>query len=375
MNTLDIMKLISKLLLPLVLTEYTFAHTVVYGVENLDKLNDSVNKPFYVQMGSFTTSANAIRYQHQLKMKTQAKIFIRHHSGRYQVRIGPFNDFASLKKMAQNFSQDQSFQHQAIVIKPNKTTYQSKTQSLALEDKTLGVHHASNWYVSIQAGARKPTSPSSTTVNNGSGFTPPYNQDIYTANSGHANALIGIQTGYRWILERDWISALTLGANYTYFFNSAVNGQVIQFSLPQFTNYNYTWKTASNLFIANSKLNFINFHQFSPYVTGGIGASFNHCRYSEAALVGVTPRISPNYTDKSSSQFAYILGAGIDYQINPQFIMSAGYQYSDLGALGSSYGTLTWTNEQLNFGRNQSNAVLLGMTYLFDKNTYILDQK
>jgi opacity protein-like surface antigen len=150
---------------------------------------------------------------------------------------------------------------------------------------------------------------------------------------------------------------------YQYFFAPNLSGEVTQYSLPDFTNYTYSWKVASSLVSAHAKLNGPIYHRFSPYVSGGLGVVYSKSQYSETALGDVTPRISPNY-GSIGAQFAYVLGAGIDYALRPQqLILSAGYQYSNLGTFNSGYGTGRWLNERLNLGANQSNAFILGLTY------------
>jgi opacity protein-like surface antigen len=238
-------------------------------------------------------------------------------------------------------------------------------------------HHFSNnitstkWFISGQIGDQTGTlKSSSTTVNNGSGLSAPFNQDTYTINNPNASALLGIQVGHRWEFDNEWLTAFSLGALYQYFFTQGIDGQVIEFSTPEFTNYNYYWKSASNLILANAKLNLINYKKFSPYINGGLGSAYNdNPSYAETPFSGVTPRTSPGYTGNSGTRFAYIVGAGLDYYYTPQLIVSVGYQYSNLGAQLSGYGTQSWSSQRLNFGTYQSNAFLVSLTYLFDINS------
>jgi opacity protein-like surface antigen len=228
---------------------------------------------------------------------------------------------------------------------------------------------STTWFANGQIGGQKGHLASSTTVNNSSGAAAPFNQDIYTINNPHMSTMLGIQLGHRWDFATEWITAFSLGAQYQYFFAYHTSGQVMEFSLPEFTNYNYRWQSASNLILGNAKLNLIRYKKFSPYVNGGLGTAYNdNMNYSEIPLGSVTPRTSPDYAGNSGSQFAYILGAGLDYYYNPQLIVSAGYQYSNLGTLFSGYGAQTWSSQRLNFGTYQSNAFLVGLTYLFDIN-------
>lgn len=218
-----------------------------------------------------------------------------------------------------------------------------------------------SWFISAEAGAQK-IKASQTSVNNGSSFNPPYHQDIYTVNDAEGNALLGLQVGHRWALEHKGLSGVSLSARYQYS-HPKIQGNVIQFSLPQFTNYNYSWKLKSDLLLANGKVNFVSRHGFSPYINGGLGAVFSRGQYLETAFVGVTPRLSPNYHDSKDSQFAYALGAGVDYQCLPALIINVAYQYSNLGRLDSGSGVGSWSGQGLQFGHYHSQAILAGLTY------------
>ena len=334
--------------------------STLYGIENIDKFS-SLKKPVYVQMGSFSTAHAAANYQRRLRETTNQMVVIQPVAGNYQVLVGPFDDQASLRKFAQH----------ALTRASAVVAHSSGSRRLILKenDKQLQSHP---WFLNAQVGGQKMGFASSTTVNNGSGLPSPYSQDLYTVNHPEMTGLLGFQLGHRWELSQAWLTAFSLGAKYQYFLPSHVNGQVIEYSLPQFTNYDYKWQAASNLILANAKVNFINYRGFSPYFNGGVGAVFNlNEAYSETALAGVTPRISPSYANNGGSQLAYILGAGLDYQLSPQFIVSAEYQYSNLGNLRSGSGIGAWTAENLNFGSNQSNAFVFGLTYLFDMNLHI----
>ncbi|MFC3909429.1 outer membrane protein [Legionella dresdenensis] len=237
--------------------------------------------------------------------------------------------------------------------------------------------NSANWFLNLQGGVYKAKMGESvTTVNNGSDLPSPLDRDIYTANNPNTAALLAVQAGLRWQLSHAVLSAFSLGIQYQHFFTSHINGQVMQYSLPEFTNYNYEWQTASNLALVNAKFNFMEYQRFSPYINGGIGIKYNtNSKYTEFALPEVTPRISPAYGNNSSTRFAWIVGAGLDYRFNQQFIINAGYQYSGLGKSSSAAGASSWATQHLNYGDYHANAFLLGLTYLFDTGRAVSYQK
>ena len=347
------MKLISKAIVLFVVSESTYAGTI-YGVAGIHHLKPyNMNPPTFVQMGSFANANKASDYQRYLRSRTNKAVTMNPLNHRYLVRVGPFYDYEALKQFERRFS-DKKLPHH-------------KMKSLPTHHD---MNHSSKWFLNTEIGGQQPQWGSSATVNNGSGLTPPYNQDVYTANQSNMSVLLGLQAGRRWSFSHPCFSDFSLGAQYQYFFASNLSGQVIQFSLPQFTNYNDTWQMSSNLILANGKINFIDYNHCSPYFNAGIGAVINtNGHYSEEAYTGVTPRSSPDYANGSTAQFAYILGAGIDYQFSPEFMVNVGYQYSNLGTASSGSGAGSWSSQHLNFGRYQSNAFLFGLTYLFDRDT------
>lgn len=224
-----------------------------------------------------------------------------------------------------------------------------------------------NWFVSLGAGAQFPEMHSHMNVNNGSEFPEPYNYDQFSIinNSG---ALIAASAGRLWQNNNDWFPSYSLSIFWQYFFKTQLNGQIMQYSLPQFTNYNYHLDFTSNLLLVSGKMNLFKLGRFSPFINGGIGSAFNYIsNYHETALLGVTPRVSPGFKNANTNEFAYNIGAGLDVRLLPQLILSLGYIYQDLGPISSGNGVTTWSNQSLNPGSYHANEILVSMTYLFGK--------
>ncbi len=110
---------------------------------------------------------------------------------------------------------------------------------------------------------------SSTTVNNGSGFASPNDQDIYSVEPNNSSLLLGIGVGKRYELNHEWMQAVSVGLQYQYFYERNISGQITEFSIPEFENYSYQWPLGSNLILANAKFNFKDYKQFSPYFSVG----------------------------------------------------------------------------------------------------------
>lgn len=223
-------------------------------------------------------------------------------------------------------------------------------------------------FMGVGGGVHYPQFNSNTSVNNGSGFPSPYNNDVYTfKNNNHP--FFTLFGGYRLERENQWIPAYSIGGYYQYLVSSDVGNTITQFSAPGFTNYSYTLNITSQVLLALAKVNLFEFKHIMPYISGGIGGAYIRTSgYSESPYAGITPRISPGYNDTTTFQFAYSAGLGIDYQATRQFIFSAGYEYLNLGNIKSGTGSGTWSGAALNLGSYHTNEIVMSVAYLFDKN-------
>lgn len=222
-----------------------------------------------------------------------------------------------------------------------------------------------HWYVSAGGGMEYPHFNAASRVNNGSGFTPPANQDIYSFQNNH-HPFLTLSTGYRYAATRLWLPALSLGLNYQYLPSNDIGGHIVQYSDPTFTNYNFRWDITTQLLLAAAKLNLFQYHHLMPYVSAGMGAAYIRASsYHETALAGVTPRTSAGFAENTNTQFAYTLGAGLDYQINSTWLVSGGYQYLNLGKIRSGSGSAGWSGQSLYLGYYRSNELLINLIYLF----------
>ncbi len=229
---------------------------------------------------------------------------------------------------------------------------------------SVDMHH---WYVGMDAGwMQTHMNQNATTVQNGSDYPPPANVDQYSLNRPHAT-LFDIQAGYRWNRDARWIPSYALALRYEHVFTTAITGMVTQYSDPDFTNYSYTSNVSSNVISLYSKLDFVRFNRLMLYVDLGVGISFNQNQgYSETALPNVIARYSPNYASRTNTQFAYNAGAGLEYIVTNNLIVSAGYSYQSFGNFSSGSGqNPNWGNTQIKLGRLNSNIGLIGISYLF----------
>ncbi|CEG56214.1 SPOR domain-containing protein [Legionella fallonii] len=354
------------------------AAQTIFGLGMAQQFTQKANSNFYIQAGSFTNKSRAIQYQYFLQSKTTYPIKIVKNNNFYRVIIGPIHRSSEVRRVGRLMSSSMKTKPITISARQKPVSQKTKQNHIEQQSKTsvvtrvtpvlIPAHNTANWFVSVGGGAQFPQFNSNMVVNNNSDFPPPFDVDIYST-SNTSQGIIGVTAGRRWERDSQWFPSYSLGVLYQYFFETNAGGTVMQYSLPEFTNYTYNLNLSSNVVMASAKLNLFDYAQkLSPFVNGGIGGAFNKASgYSEAALPGVTPRITPGFTDNTTNQFAYMVGAGLDYKIKPQLIVSVGYNYVNLGHFSSGLGMQTWSGQSLNLGTYQSNDVFASVSYLFEK--------
>lgn len=217
------------------------------------------------------------------------------------------------------------------------------------------------WYMDLAAGWVFNYQADKYTVSQQSFFP-----DVYFSNNNQNSAVAALSGGYSWHRDDVWLPILSLGLEYSYYFPIKSTGFIQKFFSPNLTDYTYEFKTHFQQLNVLAKANIYRYSNgLSPYLLGGIGNSWNTLdSYTETALPGITPRIPPGFSGGTTSNFVYILGFGLDYDINKNFQIGLGYRYDGLGKAHSGNGNSTFTNIDLK-GRSSLNALLLNLRYYF----------
>lgn len=207
---------------------------------------------------------------------------------------------------------------------------------------------------------------SSTSVSNGSLVPAPFDQDLYTIDNPSANAIFQVNAGYRWQLNQLFIPYTSIYFQYRHYNNSQVTGDIYQYSLPDFLNYDYNFSYSADLFTLNGKIDLFNINHVMPYLSGGIGTIVNRLEdYRENPTINVTPRVSPAFATSSTSRFAATLGAGIDYTLTQNVWLTLGYDHVFQTNLPGAAGTNTWAGTSLNLGSTKLDTVFLNISAKF----------
>jgi opacity protein-like surface antigen len=95
-------------------------------------------------------------------------------------------------------------------------------------------------------------------------------------------------------------------------------------------NFPYTYEVTTKQFLAEGKLLYTWRDNYHPFVTAGLGASFNKARsYSINYPTFLT--FVPIYAPRSSTEISYRLGLGMDFDMARDVRLGLGYYFSDFG--------------------------------------------
>jgi opacity protein-like surface antigen len=391
------------------------ATQTLYDLDSAKKFHTDVSGNYYIQLGCFENKANAEKLLADVKFRTDDPVTLAEKNGHFIVTLGPYHSADDVRGISEILGlflksktqgpcpkatetaapvNQEPVKDKTVTETPIKTTVAKteKTEPVTVEPKKFKKHkphqfvyHAhykdnayvhikliqahGAWYIAGDLGVWAPLVDNTMTVNNGTGFPAPADLDSYSTNTRWGGT-IGLGGGYRWARDERWLPAVSVGLRYEHLFATNIGQQITQFSAPEFTNYNYTLNIASDVLLFATKINLVQIGQFSPFINGGVGISFNRVsNYSETPLADVTARDGAGFANNSSHGFAYSIGAGLDWQVQSQLIMSLNYEFQGLGSINTKSGVNTWSATHLHSGTYQSNNVLLTMSYLFDKQT------
>lgn len=351
------------------------AQTSREEAEKLHVLNTPHVKAVTVQIGSFYSKENAYRLKARWETLVNYPVNVRHQGHYYHVTVGPVPptniarfEYASqpgpLPIHPKTKPVSSSITHQPIIRRQTQT--KTGTPSW-YSDYIPRVRIDGSWYISVDGGIFKPSVSSTILINNGSGFDAPHDVDRYSTTASNS-ALIALAAGRYWERENMWFPGYYLGLRYQHLFNHDVDGSIMQYSLPAFSNYRDSWSISSNTLLAYTKLEIAKAGPIRPYVNGGIGISINQFgAYTEYGEPSITIRTSPAFASRNKAAFAYDVGCGLNFNMNANIVFSVGYDYQNIGTTTSGPGRTTWSGERLKQGGINGNSIVLGATFLFDK--------
>ncbi len=190
----------------------------------------------------------------------------------------------------------------------------------------------------------------------------PY-QDTFTGSNTDATAIGGIFLGAESTLYRNFLWQLGLSYYQTSAFTA--NGTIWQFTDPNFNNIGYKESIRSKRVLIEGKILSTLKTFIHPYVTLGAGESFNTAySYSESALQPYAVTHPEPFENHTSFNFAYMVGIGVDLDVNEHIRVGATYHYVSLGDAKLGLMPDEESDDRLTYSNLSANEVLLSVSFL-----------
>lgn len=380
--------LISLVLMPAATTVFAQHAHVISGVEAAKTYHSKARGDVYIQVGTFANQANAKRISASIKSNTKFPAQIYHKHNYYIVSVGPLHSAAQVRQAAYAISPDthpapvvvETQKITPVAVEPAKPVDKStapapkeSTNYFNFMPKVSTIFKAPSsdpWnnsvYFNLGVGDRFYRVSGDNKVGTGDGWPP----DHYGTTTINDQPYFSLMAGYTWARPDVWLPYYSLGVQMAYTSTTTISGYIDQYSLPEFRNYNFDYEVSMLNIMGTAKVDIYRWQQLMPYLTAGLGiANYATSNYSETALSGVTPRVSPGFGNGSGNNFSYSVGVGLDYILLNNLWINAEYNYTNFGMVstesGADYANATGSNYDNQKLKNtvSSTSIFLGMTF------------
>lgn len=201
---------------------------------------------------------------------------------------------------------------------------------------------------------------------------------------GHSQALTLLNTlGNTYVLKNEWQhdESVILGvgiktyqhhdieintsARYLPQVAMPIQGDILQLHEDRFRNLAYRYNITSSFWLGDNTITWTK-HRLQPGIILGVGAALNTAStYHEQALnTHSAPSLAP-FSNNKTTQFAYELGAVLDYSID-SLVFECAYRTLNAGEAPLGLSSLQNTNNHLSTGPLHYNALSLGVRFYHD---------
>lgn len=131
--------------------------------------------------------------------------------------------------------------------------------------------------------------------------------------------------------RRNYLNHLLLELN-LYQTSASVTGDVLQYELPQFNNYDFDAPVTSNRLMFDFKPSLFTWKNMTPYPILGVGVTWNSISYHEEPKESdINPTSRLILSKHTIAQFAWEAGVGFNVVLSDYLSISAEYIYAFLG--------------------------------------------
>lgn len=187
-----------------------------------------------------------------------------------------------------------------------------------------------------------------------------YTNTTHTATVADAGGFVGVERRVT-----DYLS-FQLGVAGYVDAQLAPQGNVWQFGVPLFENLSYAYKVHHSRVMFSSKLltTVPSYQAIHPYFSWELGTAYNNAgSYQETPLVSLAVPMTP-FANRIQSSFAWGLGVGFDYNINPHVRAGIGYQFADLGSVSLGITPAASTTQTLTLPHLYTNQLRFQFSFL-----------
>lgn len=174
-----------------------------------------------------------------------------------------------------------------------------------------------------------------------------------------------IFVGYRWpIFSKQYLS---LQLEYDYLANTVVDGQRTPSSST--ISYPYVYHFHRRALLLLAKMDLIQWHAFMPYLQLGMGATQNtFFGFNDDAVPALY--VMPDFPNASHYDFCAVIGAGIDWEMTRNLLLSLGDRFGYWGYITSGVVTQNGAGQALSRPiqlrhKLYSNQYVVSLSYLF----------
>jgi hypothetical protein len=156
-----------------------------------------------------------------------------------------------------------------------------------------------------------------------------------------------------------------LGISVVYAGSAKLSGDIWDDANANFDNSTYDYKITHTHVALQGRLISNGVWFVDPYISGGVGASFNR-----AFNFNIQPTISsevaaPPFNSNSTTSFVYTLGIGLQKSLSPNLQVGLGYEFADWGKTQLARADGQTLNQGLTINNLYANQLLLTLFYIF----------
>lgn len=187
--------------------------------------------------------------------------------------------------------------------------------------------------------------------------------DYLTNGSYHWEPVGGINGGYEFDLKNNLLLDLGLGLYTTGNFSSSGDVLITSGSI-QDKFYTVDYDVRSTYLLGEAKLRWQATQSLLPFVSAGLGAAWNDAKNFTFTSTGLGFATNP-FPSRTTTNIAYQLGIGVDYQFMLNNSIGVSYRFSHLGESSFGIKDPNWFPFDFHAGNLNTHSILIDIAHYF----------